>query len=134
MSLFNSPVSSSNPTADSCNGGATSCQSQGVKPRYETKETAEAFNLTVYLPGVAKDGLEITAENDQLRISGRRTWKQPEGLTPLYRESFDAPYELVLEHDNAVDLEKIQAELTDGVLQVTLSKAEAAKPRKIAVS
>ena len=69
-----------------------------VKPRYEIKETTDAFGVTVYLPGVAKDGLEITAEEGQIRIIGRRVWKQPEGWTALHRESVDAPFELVLAH------------------------------------
>ncbi len=105
-----------------------------VKPVFEIKETDEAYGATVYLPGVAKDGVEITAEANEVRIVGRRAWKQPEGWTALYRESADAPYELVLEHDNAIDGDKIAAELRDGVLRVSLPKAESLKPRKIAVS
>lgn len=105
-----------------------------LKPLYEIKETEEAYGVTVYLPGVAKDGLEITAEAGELRIVGRRAWKQPEGWTPLYRESTDAPFELVLTHDNAIDADKVAAELRDGVLRVSLPKAEALKPRKITVS
>ncbi|HWA86585.1 MAG TPA: Hsp20/alpha crystallin family protein [Opitutus sp.] len=105
-----------------------------VRPRYEVKETDEAYGLTVYLPGVAKDGLDITAEADEVRIVGRRSWKQPEGWTSLYRESAEVPFELVLTHENAIDTEKVAAELRDGVLRVSLPKAEAIKPRKIAVS
>lgn len=105
-----------------------------VKPAYEVKKTDEAWGLTVHLPGVAKDGLEITAEEGQLSLRGRRGWEMPKGWTAVYRESVDAPYELVLGHDNAVDVEKIHAELKDGVLRVSLPKSEAAKPRKIAVS
>jgi HSP20 family molecular chaperone IbpA len=105
-----------------------------VKPIYEIKETDDAFGVTVHLPGVAKEGLELTAEEGQFRIVGRRTWTQPEGWTALYRESVDAPYELVLSHDNAIDADKIHAEIRDGVLRVSLPKAEAIKPRKIAVN
>jgi HSP20 family molecular chaperone IbpA len=105
-----------------------------VKPAYEIKETTDAFGVTVHLPGVAKDGLELTAEEGLFRIVGRRAWKQPEGWTALYRETADAPFELVLEHDNAIDADKIHAELADGVLRVALPKAEAIKPRKIAVN
>jgi HSP20 family protein len=133
MSLFNSIVPSlTRPLARRENGGAD--LGPTVKPYYEVKETDEAWGLAVYLPGVAKDGLEITAEESQLRIVGRRAWKRPEGWTALYRESTDAPFEFVLAHDNAIDPEKIHAELTDGVLRASLPKSEAVKPRKIAVS
>ena len=89
-----------------------------VKPLYEVKETDEAWGLQVYLPGVAKDGLELTAEEGLLTIRGRRDWKAPAGWTAVYRESVDAPFELALSHDSTVDVEKIHAELTDGVLRV----------------
>src|SRR5438876_12175364 len=84
---------------------------QTVRPAYKIKETPEAWGLTVYLPGVAKDGLEITAEEGQFRVVGRRNWKQPDGWTSLYRETGAAAFELVLTHDNAVDADKIAAEL-----------------------
>ncbi|MDQ5978230.1 MAG: hypothetical protein QG602_1204 [Verrucomicrobiota bacterium] len=105
-----------------------------LKPAYEVTENKEAWGLTAHLPGVTKDGLEITAEEGRVSIRGRRAWQKPEGWTAVYRESVDAPYELVLEHDNTVDADKIHAELKDGVLRVSLPKAEALKPRKIAVN
>ena len=132
MSLINSliPSLSRNParTAAQNDLGAT------VKPVFEIKETDEAYGVTVYLPGVAKDGVEITAESGEVRIVGRRNWKQPGGWTALYRESADAPYELVLTHHNVIDGNQIAAELRDGVLRVSLPKAESFKLRKIAVS
>ena len=105
-----------------------------VRPWYEIKETPEAWGLTAYLPGVAKDGLEITAEEGVITVRGRRQWKAPAGWTALYRESPEAAYELALTHDNTIDVEKIHAELVDGVLRASLPKAETIKPRKIAVS
>ncbi len=116
------------------NGGTATESEFTVKPVYELKENADAWGLTVYLPGVAKDGLELSAEDNTIAIRGRRTWQKPEGWTQLYRESVDAPFALSLEHDNSVDVDKIHAELKDGVLRVSLPKAEAVKPRKIAVS
>lgn len=105
-----------------------------IKPLYELKETEEAWGLTVQLPGVAKDGLELSVEDNVINIRGRRAWQRPEGWTQLYRESVDAPFALALEHDNSVDVDKIHAELKEGVLRVSLPKAEAVKPRKIAVN
>jgi HSP20 family protein len=104
------------------------------RPRFEIEETDTAYGVTVLLPGVSKDGLEITDEGGELRVAGKRTTKLPEGLTALHRESSDSDFELVLAHDDAVDAGKIQAELKDGVLHLSLAKAESAKPRKISVS
>jgi HSP20 family molecular chaperone IbpA len=134
MSLFNSLIPTLGRQAVKSEDGSSEGIGPSVKPVYDIKEAKEAFGLTVYLPGVAKDGVEITAENDQLRIVGRQAWKQPEGWTALYRESPSVPFELVLDHDNAIQLEKIHAELVDGVLRLSLPKAEAIKPRKIAIA
>lgn len=134
MSLLNTlmPKLSSSPAART--DDRTSDLETSVKPAYEIKETPDAFGVTVYLPGVSKDGLDLTADEGQFRIVGRRAWKQPEGWTALYRETVDAPFELVLAHENAIDADKIAAELRDGVLRVSLPKHEALKPRKITVS
>lgn len=133
MSLLTSIIPSLNRTT-ACNTGAENkAATPAIKPLYEVKETADAFGLVVQLPGVAKEGLSITAEADTLTIRGERGWKRPAGWTSLYRESSDLAYELVLEHDNSVDVDKIHAELRDGVLRVSLPKTEARKPRKITV-
>lgn len=134
MSLLTDILPGLNRTSAACGDNCTTKNAQTVRPPYKVKETADAYTVTVQLPGVAKDGLEITAEDGQIRLVGRRAWKTPEGWTPLYRETADAAYELVLAHDNAIDAAQIGAELRDGVLSVTLPKSEVAKPRKITVS
>ncbi len=135
MSLISSLVPSLNRTPTS-KAGSQPASDLGpiLKPRHELNETADGFALTVYLPGVSHSGLELQADAETLTVIGRRTWKQPEAWTTLYRESDDATYELVLSHENVVDLDKIQAELRDGVLRVALAKTEAVKPRKITVT
>ncbi len=105
-----------------------------VKPLYELTENAEAWGLTAHVPGVTKEGLELSVEDGLITLRGRRNWQKPEGWTAVYRESLDAPYQLTLQHDNTVDADKIHAELKDGVLRVSLPKTEAVKPRKIAVN
>jgi HSP20 family protein len=105
-----------------------------LRPIHDITETTEAFGLTVELPGVAKAGLEITADDAQVRIVGRRAWTQPEGWAALHRETSDAAFELVLAHDHAIAVERIAAELRDGILRVSLPKSEAVKPRRITVA
>jgi HSP20 family protein len=134
MSLLNTIIPSFTRLPARPGNGAAHDLGPTAKPYYEIQEKPEAYGLTVYLPGVAKDGLELTADASTLTIVGRRAWKQPEDWTALFRESADVPFELGLEHDNAIDTGKIHAELKDGVLLVSLPKAEAIKPRKIAVS
>ncbi|MFZ9682463.1 MAG: Hsp20/alpha crystallin family protein [Cephaloticoccus sp.] len=104
------------------------------KPFYRVREAADTYTLTLHLPGVAKDGIEITADDGEIRITGNRAWSRPDGWTTLHRESLAATYELVLTHDNAIDADKVAAELRDGVLTVTVPKAEAIKPRRITVA
>lgn len=133
MSLINTLIPSLRRAPAPSDSAACDC-GPTVKPAYEIKEADDAYGVTVHLPGVAKDGVEITAEDGQFRVFARRAWKQPEGWTALHRESADAPYELVLTHDNAVVTDKIHAELRDGVLRISLPKHEAVKPRKIAVA
>jgi HSP20 family protein len=134
MSLLNTFIPSLNRAPAKVDENRPADLAQTVRPVYEIRETPEAFGATVYLPGVTKEGLEVSAEQGQVRIIGRRAWKQPDGWTAIHRESVDVPFELVLEHDNAIDNEKVAAELNDGVLRVSLPKHEAIKPRKIAVN
>jgi HSP20 family molecular chaperone IbpA len=128
MSLTNTSIAQSN---GACAEGG---QCNARRPRFEVEETDGAYGLTVFLPGVSKENLEITDEDGQLRISGRRAPALSEGFVSLHRESSDAAFELVLAHDSSVDTGKVEAELKDGVLRLSLAKAESAKPRKIAVS
>ena len=105
-----------------------------VKPAFNVREDEHGYDLTVQLPGVAKDGLEITAQADQLTIVGRRAWTPPAEWTVLYRETPRADFELTLTHEGDIDVDKSSAELKDGVLHLMLPKSEAAKPRKIAIT
>lgn len=107
-----------------------------VRPRHTVAQAddASAWTLTVSLPGVAKQGLTITDEAGVLTVRGERSWKRPETWTTLHRESADAPFLLALRHDGEIDVEKIDARFADGVLTATLPKAEALKPRKIAIN
>jgi HSP20 family protein len=128
MSFLNTLIPTRN---GSCEGA---CATESRRPYYEVNETEGSYDLTVHLPGVAKDGIEITDEAGELTITGKRAAKLPEGATLLHREVSDAGFKLVVTHDETVDAEKIVAELRDGVLQLKLAKAESAKPRKVVVA
>lgn len=132
MSMFNTIIPTLSRSVTNREPSAAEVD-QTVQPVYDMKETDDAFGLTVYLPGVTKDGLDLTVESDTITVRGVRAWKQPEGWTSLYRETDDCPFELVLTHDNSIDLDKIHAELKEGIMRVSLPKTEAVKPRKVTV-
>ena len=84
-------------------------------------------------PGVNKEGLEISVENNELTIVGRRSLPAAEG-TLIHRESRPENYRRAFELDPSIDANKISAKVDQGVVTLTLPKAEHVKPRKITVS
>ena len=106
---------------------------QFVTPVASVVEDGDAYLLRVEMPGVNKEGLEISVENNELTIIGRRDSAQIEG-TLIHRESRTEDFRRVFEFDPSIDTSKILARIDQGVLTLTLPKAEQVKPRKITVS
>ena len=106
--------------------------SQFWSPPVDIHETRDAYVLRAEMPGVRKEGLEITVEGSTLTILGRRAEQRPEG-TLLHRESRDADYRRVFELDPTIDTAKVRARAEQGVVTVELPKAERVKPRKIKI-
>lgn len=104
------------------------------RPGYEVNENAEAYNVRVLMPGVKRDGVEISIEDETLSIVGTRLATRPDGWRPLRRELPEGDYRLYLRLNVPVNEVKIKARVEDGVLDLTLPKADEVKPRKIKVS
>ena len=102
-------------------------------PVASVNETADGYTLELEMPGVSKDGLEISVENNELSIVGRRSTPAVEG-TLIHRESRPHNYRRSFEIDPSIDSGKIAARISQGVVTLTLPKAEEVKPRKITVS
>lgn len=103
------------------------------RPAYRTSATENDYTIEVNLPGVSKSGLSINVEDDVLTVTGETATGTPKGWKVVHRELPQGDYLLKLRIDDQIDQEKIAAKLKDGVLNVTLPKAEAAKPRRISV-
>jgi len=101
-------------------------------PNVNIFETQEGYVLQAEMPGVSKEGLEITVEGTEITITGRRS-PDPVPGEPLFRERHTADYRRVFELDPAIDTSKVSAKINQGVLTVTLPKSERVKPRKITV-
>ena len=106
---------------------------QFVSPSASVVEAADGYTLEVEMPGVNKEGLEISVENNELTIVGRRSLPAVEG-TLIHRESRPENYRRTLEFDPSIDTNKISAKIDQGVVTLTLPKAEHVRPRKITVS
>ena len=106
---------------------------QFITPPASVTEIGDGYMLEIEMPGVKKDGLEISFENNELTIIGRRSLPAPEG-TPIHRESRLENFRRAFELDPSIDADKIGAKIEQGLVTLTLPKAEHVKPRKISVS
>jgi HSP20 family protein len=106
---------------------------QFVTPVSSVIEDGDAYILSAEMPGVNKEGPEISIENNELTIIGRRSLPEIEG-TLVHRESRTENFRRAFELDPSIDTAKISARIDQGILTLTLPKAEKLKPRKITVS
>lgn len=105
---------------------------QYVTPAASVLESGDSYLLRVEMPGVNREGLELGVEKNELTIVGRKTIPAVEG-TVLHRESRTENFRRVFELDPSIDTSKVSAKIEQGILTLTLPKAEQVKPRKITV-
>ncbi len=106
---------------------------QFMVPASTVLENADGFTLEVEMPGVTKENLEMWVENNELTIVGRRPMPAVEE-TLIHRESRRENFRRSFELDPSINASKISATIDQGVVTLTLPKAEEVKPRKIAVA
>ncbi|HIG75969.1 MAG TPA: Hsp20/alpha crystallin family protein [Bacteroidetes bacterium] len=103
-------------------------------PRTDIAETDDAYLLTLDLPGIPRDALDVTFEDGTLKVSGERqsVRETQEGRYHRVERSAGRFFRsFALGSD--VDADGIDAELADGVLTLRVPKAETAQPRRIDV-
>ena len=106
---------------------------QFISPAATVLDNVDGYTLEVEMPGVNKENLEMWVENNELTILGRRSTPSIEG-TLIHRESRPENFRRSFELDPSIDAGKISAKIEQGVVTLTLPKAEEIKPRKIAVA
>ena len=97
-------------------------------------ETPEALTVVLEMPGVDRNSVEASVENDVLTIEGRIDFTKYDAMRPVYTEYNVGHYARSFEISDRIDQSKISAEIKDGVVTIVLPKGEQAKPRKIQVS
>ena len=97
-------------------------------------ETDDALTVVMEIPGVEKKNVDVSIENDVLRVEGRIDFTKYDGMEPLYTEYNVGHFARAFTLSDKIDQQQIAAQLDDGVLTLTLKKAKEAMPRKIAIN
>ena len=101
-------------------------------PLVDIYENDEEILLFADMPGVAKESISVNVDNGKLELSGIR--KLQITGSSNWQEFGDIEYRRVFAVPQSIDINKVNAELKEGVLRLHLPKTEAAKPRTIQIS
>jgi HSP20 family protein len=102
-------------------------------PAFDCYETGTSWELLVDVPGVAREDLKLTLETNELTVQGsRKAPEVPEG-SAIHTHRWSGEFSRTFRLGDGLDTSKVEASYKDGVLRVTIAKAEAAKPREIAI-
>lgn len=102
-------------------------------PLADVTESDDAFHVEIELPGVKSKDINVEANGQELVVTGEIKERERKGvLRRSTRRTGSFEYRLRLPGE--VDTEKINAQMSDGVLTITVPKAEVAKPRHIEIS
>lgn len=103
-------------------------------PPVDVTRDSEKISVTVDLPGMKKEDLDLTVVNGHLFIRGEKKQESGDGNRQLHRaERFYGAFERVIDLPNPVDADRIRASFTDGVLRIEAPIREEARPRQITV-
>lgn len=104
-------------------------------PPVDIQETTEGYKLQAELPGLTKDDINITLENNVLRLTGERKFEKDVKKESFHRvERTYGTFTRAFALPQQVDSGNVQAAFENGVLTIVVPKAEQAKPRKIEIS
>jgi HSP20 family protein len=106
----------------------------GWSPALDLYESGDHFVAVVELPGMRKEVIDISLHDGTLTISGERKRENNNGETAQRTERYVGTFRRSISLPTRVDPSKVSATYQDGILTVTLPKAEEAKPKQIQVS
>ena len=104
------------------------------RPYTDIFESTDAITVTMDMPGVDKNDVDVKLEKDVLTITGHVDLSRYEGLEPVYTEYNVGNYVRSFTISNEVDQDAISATIDQGVLTVSLPKVKEAAARRIAVN
>ena len=104
-----------------------------VVPPVDIFEDDSGITLLADLPGVSRDRLGVRVDGDSLTIEGTAEVAGPRQMELVYGEAQPPVYRREFSLSRELDASRIEAQLKDGVLRLTIPKAEEARPRRIEV-
>ena len=96
-------------------------------------ETGEGYQVALLVPGVNPESVEVTALRNTITVSGSLEVHQPEGARAIWQEFGPSQFRRQIGLPADVDSDNVQAAYKNGVLLLTVPKAEHAKPRQIKI-
>jgi HSP20 family molecular chaperone IbpA len=96
-------------------------------------ETPDGYQAALLAPGLDEQSINVTVHEDTLAIEGELKFNVPEGARPIWQEFGPTKFRRSLRLGAAVDPARVEAMFRNGLLLVTMPKAEHAKPRQIQV-
>ena len=102
-------------------------------PFSDIHETDDALVISMEMPGVPRDNVEVMLEKDVLKVSGQVDFSGYEGLEPIYTEYAVGHFSRSFSLASTIDQSGISASVENGVLLLNLPKAREAQPRRVAV-
>lgn len=104
-----------------------------VVPPVDVFENEQAITLLADLPGVARDQLQVRVDGDSLVLEATASTAGPENMQLVHGEAQCPNYRRQFTLSRELDATRIEAQLRNGVLRLTIPKAEEARPRRITV-
>jgi len=114
--------------------GRPAASFQSWSPPLDVYEDKDNFTVVVDLPGLKREKIEVSLREQNLTVSGERTPEENTGEQGFRAERFYGSFQRTVKLPAQVDPSMVKASYQDGILKVVLPKAEAAKPKQIAVS
>jgi HSP20 family protein len=127
-------TASVNATANGSARTAGATADSVMSPPVDIFEDASGFTVMADMPGVSREDLTVRVTGDNLVIEGMATTRATSDVELLYGEASNPHYRRSFTLSRELDPGNIQASMSNGVLKLTIPKAEAAKPRRIEVS
>ncbi|SCU95082.1 Molecular chaperone, HSP20 family [Cupriavidus necator] len=109
-------------------------QTMTLVPAVDIYETPAGVTLWADLPGVPRENLEVNVHDSSLRIEGEAVVPTPASLCVQLAEIRQPRYARTFTLSPDLDASRIEANLQDGVLKLTIPRREEARPRRIEVS